>query len=161
MFLNISKIYLNELFSTNHPSLEHIYGINETALLDCTLPIGPGIIALEVIILTAAFLNTIRTGLSFEYKISPKKNIKYHIVGQVSQFVLIPGLFVLCIWLFKDIISPYQKMSIIVLSACPGGIASTGFSENLGGNKEKASRLSTLGLLTSIVITPVLMMVIG
>lgn len=138
--------------------IRYVYDKNIThgRLLNCTIvdENTAAVISLQVIILLAAFLNSFRMGLAFEYKIAPRKNAKFLIIGYLCQFFLQPCLALLIVWLLRDLITPYQKMSVLCLGACPGGVASTAFAGLLGGNKEKATRISTNTVFFSWIFTP-------
>ena len=117
--------------------------------------------ALQAIIMLAVVLNSFRMGLAFEYRLEPRKNAKFLIIRMLTQFLMIPGLVMLVVWLFRDLVTPYQKMSILCLGCCPGGVASTAFAGRLGADTEKATRISAFTVVFSWLFTPALFLLLS
>lgn len=72
--------------------------------------------------------------------------------GVVSQFVLLPALTFLLVWMLNT--SPGLAMGMILVAACPGGNLSNFFSFLAKGNVALSVSLTILASVLSIIMTP-------
>jgi len=80
-------------------------------------------------------------------------NPKSVITGVVSQFILLPALTFLLIWLFK----PIQGLALgmILVAACPGGNLSNFFSSISKGNIALSITLTAIATVLATFMTPI------
>jgi len=84
-----------------------------------------------------------------------KTIIKYPraaITGSASQFLLLPALTFLLVWILKP--HPSLAMGMILVAACPGGNVSNFFSFIAKGNVALSVSLTMLASCLSIIMTP-------
>ncbi len=74
------------------------------------------------------------------------------IVGVLSQFVVLPALTFLLIWVIEP--QPSFALGMIMVAACPGGNISNFFSSLSGGNIALSVSLTAITSVLSIVMTP-------
>lgn len=159
--------------------IRYIYGLEPTAnvtnLFRCEFPPdknvdSPGITALQAVIVAGVLVNSLRMGLDFSYQVEHRRNIKFLIIGSLIQFLLVPAIGLFLVWLFKDLMTGFQQMSILCITVCPGGLLSTGLAEKVGSSegtkqgqrmREKSARISTFTCFYSWIITPVLLMLVS
>jgi BASS family bile acid:Na+ symporter len=81
------------------------------------------------------------------------RNPKSVITGVISQFILLPALTFLLIWLFK----PIQGLALgmILVAACPGGNLSNFFSSISKGNIALSITLTAIATVLATFMTPV------
>ncbi len=80
------------------------------------------------------------------------KTPKLPIVGLISEYMLLPLLTLLLIYIFRP--QPSFALGMILLTTCPGGSASNFFVHLSGGNTGLSVTLTTITTLGAIVITP-------
>lgn len=80
------------------------------------------------------------------------KNPKSVITGVISQFLLLPALTFLLVWLFK----PIQGLALgmILVAACPGGNVSNFFSSLSKGNVALSVTLTAIASVLATIMTP-------
>ncbi len=79
---------------------------------------------------------------------------KAAIVGLFSQYVMMPALTVLLIWIINP--SPYLALGMVLVAACPGGNVSNFFSHLSKGNVALSVGLSMLSTLAAFALTPLI-----
>jgi BASS family bile acid:Na+ symporter len=79
---------------------------------------------------------------------------KAAIVGLASQYLMLPALTVLLIYIIQP--SPYLALGMILVAACPGGNVSNFFSHQAKGNVALSVALSMVSTLGAFVLTPLL-----
>ena len=81
------------------------------------------------------------------------KNPKSVITGVISQFLLLPALTFLLVWMFK----PIQGLALgmILVAACPGGNLSNFFSSISKGNVALSITLTAIASVLAAVMTPI------
>ena len=81
------------------------------------------------------------------------KNPKAVITGVISQFLLLPALTFLLVWLFK----PIQGLALgmILVAACPGGNLSNFFSSVSKGNVALSITLTAIASVLATIMTPI------
>jgi BASS family bile acid:Na+ symporter len=82
------------------------------------------------------------------------KSPKPIIVGLIAQFVLLPIVTFLAIWLGKGFITPGVAFGCILVAACPGGNVSNFITNFSKGNTALAVTLTAIGTVLAIVMTP-------
>lgn len=80
------------------------------------------------------------------------KTPKLPIVGLISEYLILPTLTLLLIYIFEP--QPSFALGMILLTTCPGGSASNFFVHLSGGNTGLSVTLTTITTLGAIVITP-------
>ncbi len=76
------------------------------------------------------------------------------IIGLVAQFVLLPLITFLAIWLTRGLITPGVAFGCILVAACPGGNVSNFITNFSKGNTALAVTLTAIGTVLAIVMTP-------
>lgn len=81
------------------------------------------------------------------------KNPKAVITGVISQFLLLPALTFLLVWMFK----PIQGLALgmILVAACPGGNVSNFFSSMSKGNVALSITLTAIASVLAAIMTPI------
>lgn len=77
-------------------------------------------------------------------------------VGVLSQYVMLPILTMLLIWILK--ISPMVAMGMVLIASCPGGNVSNFFSHLAKGDVALSILLSLFSTLGAVFLTPVQIM---
>jgi len=80
-------------------------------------------------------------------------NPKGVIVGFISQFLLLPILTFLLVYLIKPM--PGLALGMILVAACPGGNVSNFFSQQSGGNVALSVSLTALATIGAVFLTPI------
>lgn len=80
------------------------------------------------------------------------KNPKSTLVGLASQFLLLPALTALLIFIFKPL--PSMAMGLILVASCPGGNVSNFISTLSKGNIALSVTLTGLASTFAIILTP-------
>jgi len=75
-------------------------------------------------------------------------------VGLICQFVLLPLVTFLAIWLAGDFITPGVAFGAILVAACPGGNVSNFITNLAKGNTALAVSLTAIGTVLAIALTP-------
>lgn len=76
------------------------------------------------------------------------------IVGIISQFVLLPAVTTLLIFLMRGILTPSIAMGMILVACCPGGNISNFISSLAKGNAALSVTLTAIATIGAIVLTP-------
>ncbi len=82
------------------------------------------------------------------------KSPKPIIIGLIAQFVLLPLITFLAVWLSKGFITPGVAFGCILVAACPGGNVSNFITNFSKGNTALAVTLTAIGTVLAIVMTP-------
>ena len=80
------------------------------------------------------------------------RNPKIVLVGVLSQFVLMPALTFLIVWLFRP--QPSIALGLLLVGACPGGNVSNYMSKLAKANPALSVSLTAFATLLSVVMTP-------
>ncbi len=117
------------------------------------LNFSPG--GLVILNLTLAF---IMFGIALEIKVSQFRQLVKHpkaaVVGFSSQFLLLPAITFLVVFLFRDWITPSVALGMILVAACPGGNISNLISVLAKGNAALSVSLTAIATLASVFFTP-------
>jgi len=81
------------------------------------------------------------------------RNPKGAISGIISQFVLLPAVTFLLVWIFKPL--PGIALGMILVAACPGGNVSNFFSSVARGNIALSVALTGFATLAATFMTPI------
>lgn len=95
-------------------------------------------------------------GIALEISVSDFKglfqNPKPIFVGLISQFILLPLLTFVLVWLIEPI--PSIALGMIMVAACPGGNISNFISHLAGGNTALSVSLTAAATLLAVIFTP-------
>lgn len=80
------------------------------------------------------------------------KNPKSAIIGSFSQFILLPFLTFLLVWLMEP--APSIALGMFMVAACPGGNISNFFSLLAKGNPALSVSMTAIATLSAIIMTP-------
>ena len=80
------------------------------------------------------------------------KNPRPVLVGVVSQFLLLPTLTLILVWLLDPL--PSMAMGMFMVAACPGGNISNFITHLAKGNAALSVTLTAIATLLAIVLTP-------
>ncbi|MFD0992784.1 bile acid:sodium symporter family protein [Tenacibaculum geojense] len=101
-------------------------------------------------------LAIIMFGVALDIKIDDfkrlAKNPKIVLVGVLSQFIFLPFLTFIAIYLIKP--HPSFALGMMMVAACPGGNVSNFFSKMANGNAALSVSLTALATLLSLFLTP-------
>ena len=101
-------------------------------------------------------LAVIMFGVALELKISHFKAIakqpKGVITGFISQFLFLPAITLVLIWLLEPY--PSFALGMMMVAACPGGNISNFFSQLAGGNTALSISLTAIATLLAVIATP-------
>jgi len=101
-------------------------------------------------------LAIIMFGIALDIKISDfkilLKNPKAILVGLLSQFILLPFLTFIAVYLIQP--HPSFALGMILIAACPGGNVSNFFSKMANGNAALSISLTAFATLTCLIMTP-------
>ncbi|MCK5821152.1 MAG: bile acid:sodium symporter family protein [Bacteroidales bacterium] len=108
---------------------------------------------LNIMNITLAF---IMFGIALDLKFDQFKNVlknpKSLFVGIGSQFILLPALTFLLVWLIQP--SPAVAFGMILVSACPGGNISNFMSHNAKANTALSISLTAIATTAALFMTP-------
>ena len=97
-------------------------------------------------------------GVALDIKFGQFKNVfaapKAAVTGLVSQFVLLPLVTFLAVWLAGSFITPGVAFGAILVAACPGGNVSNFITSLAKGNTALAVSLTAIGTVLAIAMTP-------
>lgn len=97
-------------------------------------------------------------GVALGIKLQSFKDIFYSpkpaIVGFFSQFLVLPALTFLLIFLFKDYITPTIALGMVLIAACPGGNISNFISSLAKGNVALSVSLTAIATMSAVILTP-------
>jgi BASS family bile acid:Na+ symporter len=80
------------------------------------------------------------------------KNPKSTLIGSFSQFILLPFLTFVLVWLMQP--APSIALGMFMVAACPGGNISNFFSLLAKGNAALSVSMTAIATLLAIVMTP-------
>lgn len=80
------------------------------------------------------------------------KNPKSTLIGTFSQFILLPSLTFVLVWLIEP--APSIALGMFMVAACPGGNISNFFSLLAKGNAALSVSMTAIATLLAIVMTP-------
>jgi BASS family bile acid:Na+ symporter len=75
------------------------------------------------------------------------------IAGVLSQFLILPGLTFILVWLMKP--HPSFALGMFMVAACPGGNISNFFSANAKGNLALSVSLTAVSSVLAVFMTPI------
>jgi BASS family bile acid:Na+ symporter len=97
-------------------------------------------------------------GVALGIKWSQFKDIisrpKAAIIGLVSQFVLLPGLTFVLVWIFGAFITPAVAFGMLLVASCPGGNISNFISSVAKANVVLSISLTAMGTILAVIMTP-------
>ncbi len=106
--------------------------------------------ALNVVLATVVF------GAALDVRVADFRRIlaspKGPLIGAFAQFVLLPALASLIIWLMRP--APSVALGILLVAACPGGAASNFLTMLARGNVALSISVSAFSTLVAMVMTP-------
>jgi len=76
------------------------------------------------------------------------------LTGIMSQYLLLPALTFLAVWIFDDYITPSVAFGMLLVASCPGGNVSNFISSVAKGNVELSVSLTALGTVLAVLLTP-------
>lgn len=98
-------------------------------------------------------------GVALEIKVKSLKEVfvkpKAAIVGFISQFLFLPAITFLVLWLLKDYVSIGVALGMILVASCPGGNISNFISSLAKGNAALSVSLTAIATIGAILFTPV------
>jgi BASS family bile acid:Na+ symporter len=80
------------------------------------------------------------------------RNPRSALVGVCAQFVVLPAVTFLLVWLLRP--APSIALGMILVAACPGGNISNFMSVNAGGDTALSVTLTAVSTVLAIVLTP-------
>jgi BASS family bile acid:Na+ symporter len=108
------------------------------------------------LLLLNAILGFIMFGVALELKPSDFRLVlqypKASIIGLLSQFILLPAVTFLLVWLLEP--SPSLALGMMLVAACPGGNISNFLAHMARGNTALSISLTAIGTVLAIVMTP-------
>lgn len=81
-------------------------------------------------------------------------NPKSVLVGLASQYLVLPAVTFIAIWLFQGFITPSIAFGMLLVASCPGGNVSNFISSIAKANVELSVSLTALGTVLAVVVTP-------
>jgi len=97
-------------------------------------------------------------GVALEIKLQSFKDIFYSpkpaIVGFFSQFLVLPLLTFVLIYVLKDFLTPTMALGMVLVAACPGGNISNFISSLAKGNVALSVSLTAIATLSAVILTP-------
>jgi bile acid:Na+ symporter, BASS family len=103
-----------------------------------------------------AMLATVVFGAALDVRIADFVGIvaspKGPLIGALSQFVLLPALASLIVWLLQP--APSIALGIMLVAACPGGVTSNFLTMLARGNVALSISISAFSTLVAMVMTP-------
>ncbi len=82
------------------------------------------------------------------------KSPKVMIIGLLAQFILLPLVTFIAVFLARNIITPGVAFGCILVAACPGGNVSNFITKHANGNTALAVSLTAIGTILALVMTP-------
>lgn len=76
------------------------------------------------------------------------------IVGLSSQFLILPAITFLAVWLLGGFITPSVAFGMLLVASCPGGNISNFISSVAKANVELSVSLTALGTVLAVIFTP-------
>lgn len=108
------------------------------------------------LLLLNAILGFIMFGVALELKPSDFRLVlqypKASIIGLLSQFILLPAVTFLLVWLLEP--SPSLALGMMLVASCPGGNISNFLAHMARGNTALSISLTAMGTVLAIVMTP-------
>lgn len=111
-----------------------------------------GLIAMNI---TIGF---IMFGVALDIKWESFKDIfarpKSAIIGLISQFLLLPAITFLAVWLLNPFLTPAVAFGLILVASCPGGNISNFISSVAKANVALSISLTAIGTVLAVIMTP-------
>lgn len=79
---------------------------------------------------------------------------KSAIIGLTSQFVVLPAVTFLAVWLLSPFITPAVAFGLILVASCPGGNISNFISSVAKANVALSVSLTAIGTVIAVIMTP-------
>ncbi len=97
-------------------------------------------------------------GVALEIKLDHIKEVfikpKAAIIGIISQFIALPAITFLLVWLLSDQITTGVALGMLLVASCPGGNISNFMSSHAKGNAALSVSLTAVATLSAVVMTP-------
>ena len=123
------------------------------ALDQVRLHFNPG--SLFILNLTLAFIMFgVALGIKPVHFKRVVNNPKTTLIGVLSQFVALPFVTFILVWVFHSFITPTIGLGMILVASCPGGNISNFISSLARGNAALSVTLTAIATLLAIVMTP-------
>ncbi len=108
-------------------------------------------------------LGFIMFGVALQLKIDDFKRVfsapKSVLIGFVSQFIALPFLTFLVVWIFKPM--PSVAMGMMIVAACPGGNISNFMTSLANGNTALSVCMTAIASVCAVIMTPLNISVYG
>lgn len=79
---------------------------------------------------------------------------KAAIIGLTSQFILLPAITFLLVWIFGSYITPAVAFGLLLVASCPGGNISNFISSVARANVALSISLTAMGTVLAVIMTP-------
>jgi BASS family bile acid:Na+ symporter len=103
-------------------------------------------------------IGLIMFGVALGIKIENFKKVFLHpkavLAGLLSQYLLLPALTFLAVWIFDDYITPSVAFGMLLVASCPGGNVSNFMSSIAKGNVELSVSMTAIGTVLAVLLTP-------
>lgn len=103
-------------------------------------------------------IGLIMFGVALGIKIENFKKVFLHpkavLAGLLSQYLLLPALTFLAVWIFDDYITPSVAFGMLLVASCPGGNVSNFISSIAKGNVELSVSMTAIGTVLAVLLTP-------
>jgi BASS family bile acid:Na+ symporter len=76
------------------------------------------------------------------------------IVGLSSQYLILPAVTFLAVWLLDDYITPSVAFGMLLVASCPGGNVSNFISSVAKANVELSVSMTAIGTVLAVIFTP-------
>lgn len=97
-------------------------------------------------------------GVALGIKIENFKKVFSHpkgvIVGLSSQYLILPAITFLAVWLLDDYITPSVAFGMLLVASCPGGNVSNFISSVAKANVELSVSMTAIGTVLAVIFTP-------
>jgi BASS family bile acid:Na+ symporter len=108
-------------------------------------------------------LGFIMFGVALQLKIDDFKRVfsapKSVLIGFVSQFIALPFLTFLVVWIFKPM--PSVAMGMMIVAACPGGNISNFMTSLANGNTALSVCMTAIASVFAVIMTPLNISIYG
>jgi BASS family bile acid:Na+ symporter len=103
-------------------------------------------------------IGLIMFGVALGIKIENFKKVFLHpkavLAGLLSQYLLLPALTFLAVWIFDDYITPSVAFGMLLVASCPRGNVSNFMSSIAKGNVELSVSMTAIGTVLAVLLTP-------
>lgn len=97
-------------------------------------------------------------GVALDIKLNHIKDVfmkpKAAIIGIFSQFVALPAVTFLLVWLLRDKLTTGVALGMLLVASCPGGNISNFMSSHARGNAALSVSLTAIATISAIIMTP-------